>query len=95
MKEALTVTELLTLDAHSLQRRLEEKSLTSVELVESCLAQIESHDRQGVQLRAITAIAPLDKLRERARQLDSDRSLGHVRSRLHGIPILVKVRGQH
>ena len=95
MKRALTATELLTLDAHSLQKRLEAKSLTSVELVESCLAQIERHDRQGVQLRAITAIAPLDKLRERAQQLDNDRSSGHVRSCLHGIPILVKVRGQH
>ena len=95
MKNALTVTELLTLDAHSLQKRLEAKSLTSVELVETCLAQIESHDRQGVNLRAITAIAPLDTLRERARQLDKERSSGHVRSCLHGIPLLVKVRGQH
>ena len=95
MKKTLTVTDLLTLDAHSLQKRLEAKSLTSVELVESCLAQIESHDRQGVKLRAITAIAPLDTLRERARELDNERSSGYVRSRLHGIPLLVKVRDQH
>ena len=95
MKKALTATELLTLDAYSLQKRLEAKSLTSVELVESCLAQIESHDRQGVQLRAITAIALLDKLRERAQQLDNDRSSGYIKSPLHGIPILVKVKGQH
>lgn len=69
MKKALTVTELLTLDAHSLQahslqKRSEAKSVTNVELVEPCLAQIENHDRQGVQLRAITAFAPLDKVRE-------------------------------
>ena len=94
MKKALTVTDLLTLDAHSLQKRLEAKTLTSVELVESCLAQIENHDRQGVQLRAITSIAPIDKLRARAQQLDTDRSLGYVRSRLHGIPLLVKVGSQ-
>ncbi|KAG8529126.1 uncharacterized protein KY384_005761 [Bacidia gigantensis] len=90
METALTITELLTLDAHSLQKRLEARTLTSVELVDSCLAQIESHDRNGVQLRAITAIAPLDKLRERAQQLDNDRASGHVKSSLHGIPILVK-----
>ena len=95
MRKALTIIELLTLDASSLQKKLEARSLTSVELVQSCLAQIESHDRQGAQLRAITAIAPLDKLLERAQQLDNDRLSGQVRSRLHGIPIIVKVRDQH
>ena len=90
-----TIPLMLLTHFFSLQKRLEAKSLTSVELVESCLAQIESHDRQGVDLRAITAIAPLESLRERARQLDKERSWGHVRSRLHGIPLLVKVRGQH
>lgn len=88
----LTPTELLTLDANALQQRLEAGSLSSVELVTCCLTQIETYDQQRAQLRAIIATAPRERLLSRALQLDVERSSGHVRSHLHGIPVLVKVR---
>jgi hypothetical protein len=92
MKVKLTPKELLTLDASSLRERLEEGLLTSVDLVNSCLTQIARHDRQGVQLRAIIATAPREMLLKRADELDEERKLGRIRSPLHGIQILVKVR---
>lgn len=88
----LTAKELLTLDARSLQKRLETRALTSVELVISCLKQIEQHDRQGAQLQALISVAPRELLLQRASELDSERRSGRVRSSLHGIPLLVKVR---
>lgn len=90
----LTPTELLTLDANALQQRLEAGSLSSVELVTCCLTQIENYDQQRAQLRAIISTAPRERLLSRALQLDVERSSGHVRSRLHGIPVLVKVRNR-
>ena len=85
----LNPTDLLTLDAHSLQERMEDGSLTAVDLLTSCLTQIETHDDR---LRAIISVAPRDLLLRRAQQLDQERASRHVRSDLHGIPILVKVR---
>lgn len=87
-----TAKELLTLDARSLQNRLTTGALTSVELVISCLKQIEQHDRQGAQLQAIISVAPRELLLQRASELDSERRSGHIRSSLHGIPVLIKVR---
>lgn len=84
----LNPTELPTLDAHSLQGRMGERSLTAVDLLTSCLTQIKTHDDR---LRAIISVAPRDLLLKRAQQLDQERASGHVRSDLHGIPILVKV----
>ena len=92
MLNRLTTKELLTLDAKSLQKRLNAGTLTSVELVTSCLEQIERHDRQGARLRAIISVAPRELLIQRARELDSERESGHVRSSLHGIPVLIKVK---
>ena len=84
----LNATDLLTLDAHSLQGRMREGSITAVDLLTSCLTQIKAHDDR---LRAIISVAPRELLLRRAQQLDQERALGHIRSDLHGIPILVKV----
>ena len=67
--------------------------MTCVDLVTCCLQQIEKHDRQGANLRAVISVAPHDVLFQRARQLDKERVAGHKRAKntLHGIPILVKV----
>lgn len=90
----LTSTELLTLDANALQQRLEAGLLSSVELVTCCLMQIENYDQQRAQLRPIIYVVPCERLLSRALQLDVERSSGHVRSRLQGIPMLVKVRNR-
>ena len=85
----LDPTDLLKLDAHSLQKRMREGSLTAVDLLSSCLTQIKTHDDR---LRAVISVAPRELLLGRAQQLDQERASGYVRSDLHGIPILVKVR---
>jgi amidase len=80
--------DLMTLDSAGFQKRLDAGLLTSVELVQACLAQIGKHDQQGAQLNAMISIVPL---MERSKQLDSERAAGRVRGLFHGIPILIKV----
>lgn len=93
MGRNLTTQELLTLDAVAIRDRYQEGSLTCLGLVTRCLQQIEKHDRQETNLRAVISVAPHDILLQRARLLDEERVAGHERAKntLHGIPILVKV----
>lgn len=87
----LSSVELLSLDAATLQTKLESGAITSAELVEQYLAQIEKHNKHGLSLNALIAITPRQLLLTRAAELDKERNEGKVRSKLHGIPILVKV----
>ncbi|KAK0644982.1 putative amidase [Lasiodiplodia hormozganensis] len=80
----------LTATATSLSNMLRAGSLTSVELVDVYLAQIERHNRKGRQLRAIISVAPRYHLFAIARRLDDERRAGRVRGPLHGIPVVVK-----
>ena len=84
---------LLNLDAAALRSLFERQELTSVELVKQVLAQIERHDKKGAKLNAMIAVAPEKDLLRRAAELDEERRAGKLRSRLHGIPLLVKVSG--
>lgn len=80
---------LLTTTATDLQTKLNAGHLTSVDLVNSYLAQIaENND----YLRAVFETAPRALLTQLAKQLDDERQAGNLRSTLHGIPILIKVR---
>ncbi|KAI0113611.1 amidase signature enzyme [Nemania sp. FL0031] len=90
MATKLSTAELLSLDSAGLQRKLATGLLTSVELVQACLAQIDKHDKQGAELNAMISIVPRAILMERATQLDDERTKGPIRSPFHGIPILVK-----
>ena len=94
-RSMLTSQDLLALDATSLQEWLSAGHLTSVQLVTACLDQIDRHVQRGARLQAIISTAPRELLLQRARNLDSERISGQIRSRLHGIPILVKVRMQY
>ena len=87
----LTFEELLTLDAHSIQKRLKAGNLTSAQLVRSCSEQIVKHNTRGAKLRAVLSITPWDKLLKWTQDLDSERAEGKARSVFHGIPILLKV----
>lgn len=51
---------------------------------------VEKDNAQGLELRAIIEVAPLDYLLARAKQLDQERAERKVRSVLHGVPIVVK-----
>ncbi|KAI0969601.1 amidase signature domain-containing protein [Xylaria arbuscula] len=70
-----------------LRRMLDSQQITSVQIVEQYLEQI---DRYEPVLNALASIAPRDSLRRIAESLDDERRGGRVRSPLHGIPIVLK-----
>ncbi len=61
---------------------------TALSLVRKYLERIEKIDRRGPALRAVLELNP--DATEIARGLDRERKAGRVRSRLHGIPVLIK-----
>ena len=83
-----TSVNLLAATAGDLQRDLSSGNLTSVELVNACLDQIEQHDDY---LHAVISKPPRAYLVEQAQKLDVERKTKGIRSKLHGIPILIKV----
>jgi len=79
MKE-FTLKELIT--------GLETGKFTSKKLVDMYLERILKYDRSGPELNAIAEINP--EVYEIAHILDQERSEGKIRSKLHGIPIVIK-----
>lgn len=82
---------LLTATAGELRRLLDAGDCTSVDLVNLYLEQIEAHNHDGMKLNAMISTAPLERVLEEARALDQERREKGPRSRLHGIPIILKV----
>ncbi|WVQ97353.1 hypothetical protein IAU59_004464 [Kwoniella sp. CBS 9459] len=82
--------DLLQTSISELQAFLNNGSLTSVQLVQAYLGNIERDNAQGLNLRAVIQTAPVDSVRKIALQLDDDRREGNIKGVLHGIPILVK-----
>src|SRR3954451_2256587 len=68
-----------------LQHDMATGTLTSAELVDAYLKRIAGYDGR---LNAVRALAPT--ARAQAADLDRERRAGHVRSPLHGIPVLLK-----
>lgn len=81
-----TSLNLLVATAGDLQKELSSGKLTSVDLVNACLDQIEQYD---CYLHAMISKAPRTSLIEHAQKLDNERKT-KVRGMLHGIPILIK-----
>lgn len=82
--------DILTATATDLCRLLKTGQTTSVEIADACLAQIERHNKKGLNLRAIISTAPRDVVLSQAAELDTERHNGKLRSALHGIPIIIK-----
>ena len=80
----------LVVSAYELSEMLSAGAITSVEIVESYLHQIEQHNRRGRQLRALISVAPRHELIRIARRLDDERARGKRRGPLHGVPIVLK-----
>lgn len=80
--------DVLTTTASQLSNLLAAGKTTTVQLAEIYLHEIEKHNGY---LRAVIATAPRASLLEKAAVLDKERENGASRSKLHGIPILVKV----
>ncbi|KAL6693351.1 amidase signature domain-containing protein [Trichoderma pleuroticola] len=80
----------LTTTAEELQDLLTSGSLTSLDLVDIYLGQIEQHNKNGLKLNAIISTAPQHIVAGQARLLDAERAAGSIRGPLHGIPVVVK-----
>ncbi|KAF2742870.1 amidase signature enzyme [Sporormia fimetaria CBS 119925] len=80
----------LTTTAYELSELLNTGALTSVEIVETYLRQIEQHNRRGRQLRALISVAPKHELLRIAKKLDAERARGKKRGPLHGVPVVLK-----
>ena len=74
----------------ALLARLDERRLTSLQLVEDLLDRIEHVDAEhsSTRLHAVAALAP--DARTVARQRDEERAAGLRRGPLHGVPVLIK-----
>ncbi|PNP44257.1 hypothetical protein TGAMA5MH_03863 [Trichoderma gamsii] len=79
---------LLTSTAHDIQQLFDRSELTAESLVEQVLDQVDKHNGNGLNLRALISVAPRQKLLERAQLLDQERADGKTRSPLHGIPFI-------
>ncbi|MBF7978600.1 MULTISPECIES: amidase [Rahnella] len=73
----------------SLLRSLDDRLVTSQELVELAIARIESADKTGLALNAITGLFA-DEARLTASRSDEKRARGAAPGRLEGIPVLIK-----
>ncbi|KAB2108123.1 hypothetical protein AG0111_0g4509 [Alternaria gaisen] len=80
----------LTVSAFELSELLNAQALTSVQIVQLYLKEIEQHNRRGRQLRALISVAPKHEVLKIARKLDEERARGKIRGPLHGIPIVLK-----
>lgn len=80
----------LEVSAYELSEMLNAGAITSVEIVEAYLQQIDQHNRRGRQLRALISVAPRHELMRIAKRLDDERLRGKRRGPLHGIPVVLK-----
>ncbi|ETN40803.1 uncharacterized protein HMPREF1541_05083 [Cyphellophora europaea CBS 101466] len=77
----------LTETASSLQTKLTAGTITSKQLIDVYLGQLARHNGY---LKAVIETAPESLLYAKATELDNERQQGHLRSPLHGIPLIVK-----
>jgi len=84
--------DVLNLTLGELSTLLQNGNVTSVDLVQAYLAQIEKHNKKGAHLNAIINVVPREKLLAIARDLDNKRhEIDSASKPLWGIPFLVKV----
>ena len=74
-------------DARALARRLREREVSALEVMEACLGQIE---RVDPQVNAIPTLRPRDELLAEAREADRALARGDEAGALFGLPIAVK-----
>jgi len=82
----------LVATASDLQSLLDGGSLTSEDLINAYLAQIERQNHFSMRLNAVISTAPRDVILTAARVLDRERRDSGKRGLLYGIPIVLKVR---
>jgi amidase len=80
--------ELLEFTIEDLQKKMESGELSSKMIVQLYLDRIKQIDKDGFKLNSVIEINP-DAL-SIAENLDQERKSGNVRSKMHGIPVLIK-----
>lgn len=81
----------LTATAAGLAVLLNNRKVTSVEIVQVYLRQIRLHNYNGAKLKCIISVVPEDELLEAASRLDREKGQGKLRSPYQGVPFIVKV----
>lgn len=87
-RSALPSFDVMEKSIEDLQKAMQDKQVTSRELVDLYLARIDAYDQRGPALNAVVAINP--EARRIADALDAERASKGPRGPLHGIPVLVK-----
>ncbi|OQD91287.1 hypothetical protein PENSOL_c056G11558 [Penicillium solitum] len=82
--------DVLTATASDLRNLLDSGEVSSVELVGLYLDQISRHNRQDLMLNAMISTASAERVLKEGRKLDTERAQKGPRSKLHGIPIILK-----
>jgi amidase len=85
-----SATWICSASALDLARALDEGEVTSVEILEALLERINEIDVPGTEIALRSVLAVASDAMEAAQRADEERALGLIRSRLHGVPILVK-----
>jgi Asp-tRNA(Asn)/Glu-tRNA(Gln) amidotransferase A subunit family amidase len=80
--------ELTTATIEDINKAFDAGALTAEKLVELYLARIEAYDQRGPEINAIITLNP--EALQIARALDEERRTQGPRSRLHGIPVVLK-----
>ncbi len=81
---------LLHLSAAQLQTLLEDRKITSEQLVNLYLNQIDIHSFKGACLHAVISTAPRAQVLCKARELDARRKERGPIGPMHGIPVIIK-----
>lgn len=87
-EEKDTNTDLVEMSITELQKLMEDGKLSSRDITKWYLKRIERIDKKGPSLNSVIEINP-DALAI-ADRTDAERKSGKVRSKLHGIPVLIK-----
>ena len=85
--------DVLQATAAELETYLRNGETTCKDIVEAYHDQIQRHNKAGLHLNAMFTVTPYEILIAQAEKRDEERSSGKPCGKLHGIPIILKVRG--
>ena len=80
------MNDIIYASAKSIAKAIKEKEISSFEVVESCLKQIE---KVNPKINAVVCMDEEEALSE-AKKADDELSKGHIRGPLHGVPMTIK-----
>ncbi|QKX64793.1 uncharacterized protein TRUGW13939_11969 [Talaromyces rugulosus] len=86
--------DLLTATAEQISQQLQNRSITSLQLVKERVRRIELDNTQGFGLQAVMNVVPYETLIEMAKTRDVERMANNIHGPLLRIPIIVKVNNE-